>query len=265
LAAIYILVVVSLFFFLFPIAWVVQNSFKTMYQIFQIPPLLIYTPTFSNYIRLFKGAALQVFANSLTISFINMALALLLGIPTAYSLARFKSRVNQNVSFWILTVRMAPAFGVIVPFYLMMHILRLIDTIPAVALAHLTFNLPFAIWLMKTYFEELPRELEEAALLDGASRWQTLYTIIVPVSAPMLVAVSILAFLLSWNEFMFAFLLTSREARTVPVYITALAGTHFLDWPMMTTISTVAMIPAFAFMGYVQRFIVKGLTMGAVR
>jgi len=262
----YFFAISSCLLIIFPIFWVILSSFKTMYQIFKIPPEIIFTPTLDNYRRLFFGSQLmQAFFNSLAISAINVPLSLLLAIPAAYALSRLNNAVSRNVGFWILSVRMAPAFAVIIPFFLIMYYLRLIDTIYAVAITYLTFNIPFSTWLLKVTFDELPRELEEAALIDGATKTQALIRVILPNAAPMIAAVSILAFILSWNEFLFAFILTSRDARTVPVLITALSGTHKLDWPIMCAISTVSLIPAFIFITFVQRYLIKGLTLGAVK
>ncbi|MEM2010594.1 MAG: carbohydrate ABC transporter permease [Nitrososphaerota archaeon] len=250
----------------FPIAWIVIASFKTMHQVFQMPPQLVFEPTFDNYRRLlFGGQLMNAFFNSLVISILTVTVSLVLGIPTAYSLSVLKNRVGRNVSFWILSVRMAPAFAVIIPYFILMYYLKLIDTIWAVIVTYLTFAIPFQTWLLKITFEELPRELEEAALIDGATKSSALFRIILPNAAPMIASASILTFVLAWNEFLMAFILTSRDARTVPVLITALSGTHKLDWPIMAAITTVSMIPAFAFITFVQRYLIKGLTMGAVK
>lgn len=249
-----------------PIIWIVVASFKTMHQVFQIPPPLIFEPTFDNFRRLFFGGQLlNAFFNSLAVSIAIVLLSLILGIPAAYSLSTLKNRVGENISFWILSIRMAPAFAVIIPYFIIMYYLKLIDTIWAVIVTYLTFAIPFQTWLLKITFEELPRELEEAALIDGATKTSALIRVILPNATPMIASTSILTFVLAWNEFLMAFILTSRDARTVPVLITALSGTHRLDWPIMAAISTVSMIPAFAFIAFVQKFLIKGLTMGAVK
>jgi multiple sugar transport system permease protein len=135
----------------------------------------------------------------------------------------------------------------------------------AVTLVHLTINLPLAIWLLRGYFAELPEELEESARLDGASQLQLLWYIVIPMGLPMLMAVSALVFMLSWNEFLFAFILTSSEAVTVPVVITAIAGTMRFDWPLMSALASLSLVPAFILVAYLQRHIVRGLTMGAIK
>jgi len=261
----YFVLAIFLVFFLFPIIWLIISSVKTHYQTLVIPPKLIFKPTAAAYRKIITGGMLRSFKNSIMISFIDIVLALLLSIPAAYSLARFKSKFNENIGFWFLTVRMAPAFGVIVPMYIVIRYLKLLDTTFAVNIAHLLINLPFGIWLLKGYFEELPIEIEESALIDGANRLQTLIRIVLPTSLPMIISVAILTFMFSWNEFLFAFVLTSNKGVTVPVLVASLAGTMTFDWPLMCAVSIGAMIPAFIFVFVVQRYIVRGLTLGALK
>jgi multiple sugar transport system permease protein len=146
-----------------------------------------------------------------------------------------------------------------------MRSVGLLDTTAAVVIAHLTINLPLAIWLMMSYFDELPVETEEAAIIDGANRLQVLRHVVLPVSGPMIVAVSLLVFVFSWNEFLFAFILTSSNAQTVPALIASLAGTMNFDWPLMSAMSVSALLPAFIVMLFAQRHITEGLTMGAIK
>ncbi|KPK13619.1 MAG: sugar ABC transporter permease [Anaerolineae bacterium SG8_19] len=257
-----------LLFVLIPILWIIQGSLKTTSQALKLPPDIIFLPSFDAYRRILIGGQGQLggaFLNSFRIAMVNVILALILGVPAAYALARWRSFASEQAAFWILSVRMAPAFGIIVPIYILMRFARLIDTFWAVTLVHLTINLPLAIWLLRGYFIELPEELEESAQLDGASTLQVLWHIILPMSRPMLFAVSALVFMLSWNEFLFAFVLTSEQAVTVPVVITAIAGTMRFDWPLMSALASMSLIPAFLLVAYIQRHIVRGLTMGAVK
>lgn len=261
----YSIIVLYLIFVLFPIIWLIQSSFKSMYQALQIPPLLIWKPTFQAYQKVFGGGIYKAFLNSIEAAASNVLLCLLFGIPAAYGLARARTKISENIGFFILSVRMAPAFGIIVPIYIIFTFLHMMDTIAGVIVAQLTYNLPLAIWLLKGYFEGIPLGLEEAARVDGATRLQVLTKIIIPVGMPMIAAVSALVFLFSWNGFLFAFILTSQEARTVPVIVASLAGTMQFDWSLLSAVSTIALIPAFIFVGYVQKFIARGFTMGAVR
>ena len=261
----YAILGVYLVFVLFPIIWLVLSSLKTHYQTLMIPPQIVFQPTMEAYEKILTGGMLKAFANSLKIAGIDIVLALFFGIPAAYSLARFKSKLNENIGFWFLSIRMAPAFGVIVPIYIVIRNLKLLDSIFAVNLAHLLINLPFAIWLLKGYFEEMPIAIEESALIDGATRLQVLLRIVLPPSMPMVISVAILTFMFSWNEFLFVFVLTSSEGATVPVLVASLAGTMTFDWPLMCAVSIGAMVPAFIFVLIVQRFIVRGLTLGAIK
>lgn len=256
---------VYLAFVLFPIVWLLLGSLKTRYEALLSPPKLLFRPTLLAFEKILSGGLLHVFGNSLTIGLVNVVLALLLGVPAAYGLSRMKGPGRANLSFWILSIRMAPAFGLVIPIYALMRGIGLLDTLPAVILAHLTINLPLAVWLLLAYFDDLPAEMEEAALIDGATRLQVLTRVILPLSGPMLVAVALLVFVFSWNEFLFAFILTSSRAQTVPALIASLAGTMNFDWPLMSAISVAALVPAFVVVFFAQRSITEGLTMGAVR
>jgi ABC-type glycerol-3-phosphate transport system permease component len=263
LVAIYI--AIHVVFVTFPILWLVLGSIKSRFAALRSPPTLFFEPTYEAFGKIFAGGLVGVFGNSVTIGAINVALALLLGVPAAYALARMRGPVRKNVAFWILSIRLAPAFGLVIPLYALMRGLGLLDTLAAVVIAHLTINLPFAIWLMMSYFDDLPVETEEAAVIDGANRFQVLWHVLLPVSAPMLVAVSMLVFVFSWNEFLFAFILTSSDAQTVPALIASLAGTMSFDWPLISALSVSALLPALLVVVIAQRFIAKGLTMGSVQ
>ena len=190
-ALVYIFMGLYLIFVLLPIIWIIQGSLKTTGQALKLPPEFIFLPSFDAYRRILIGGQLSVaFLNSFRIAIVNVILALLLGVPAAYALARWRSFASEQAAFWILSVRMAPAFGIIVPMYMLMRFAGLIDTFWAVTLVHLTINLPLAIWLLRGYFVELPEELEESAQLDGASILQVLWHIIIPMSRPMLFAVA---------------------------------------------------------------------------
>ena len=261
----YLILAIFLIFVLFPIVWLALSSVKTHYQTLVLPPKIVFKPNLDAYKKIITGGMFKSFKNSLIVAVVDIILALVLSIPAAYSLARFKSKFNENIGFWFLSIRMAPAFGVIVPIYIVIRSLRVLDTIIAVNVAHLLINLPFAIWLLKGYFEELPVEIEESALIDGATRFQALIKVVLPTSMPMVISVAILTFMFSWNEFLFAFVLTSNKGVTVPALVASLAGTMTFDWPLMCAVSIGAMVPAFIFVFVVQRYIVRGLTLGALK
>ena len=254
-----------LVFVLFPLVWLALGSFKSRYDALALPPRLIFEPTFAAYAKIVAGGFIRAFGNSLTIALINVALALVIGTPAAFALTRMRGRVRNDLSFWVLSIRMAPLFAVILPLYVLFKSVGLLDTKLAVALAHLTLTLPLAVWMLMTYFRSLPVELDQAAMIDGASPLQILLLVIVPISRPMLASVAIIVFIFSWNEFLLAFILTARDAQTVPVAVAGLAGTMTFDWPLIAAIAVSSMIPAFVFVGFAQRHIVTGLAAGAVK
>jgi multiple sugar transport system permease protein len=261
----YAFLVGYLIFILFPLLWLWLSSFKTRQDALAVPPRLLFSPTWDAWEKVFTAGILQPFGTSVLVATSNIVVALGLALPTAYALARLRGPGKERLAFWVLSTRMAPAFGVVVPVYTMMRLLGLLDTRLAVTLAHLAFNLPLAIWLLMRYFEHLPPELEEAALVDGATRWQVLRFAVIPPALPMVVAVAILIFVFSWNEFVLAFILTSTEAQTVPALVASLAGTMSFDWPLICAVSSGAMAPAFGLVFLVQRHITQGLTLGAVQ
>ena len=254
-----------LVFVLFPLVWLALGSFKSRYDALALPPRPIVEPTFEAYTKIVAGGFIRAFGNSLTIALINVVLALVIGTPAAFALTRMRGRVRNDLSFWVLSIRMAPLFAVILPLYVLFKSVGLLDTKLAVALAHLTLTLPLAVWMLMTYFRSLPVELDQAAMIDGASPLQILLLIIVPISRPMLASVAIIVFIFSWNEFLLAFILTARDAQTVPVAVAGLAGTMTFDWPLIAAIAVSSMIPAFVFVGFAQRHIVTGLSAGAVK
>jgi multiple sugar transport system permease protein len=256
---------VVMVFVVFPLVWLGLASLKTRADALALPPEILFTPSFEAYQKIFESGLANAFLNSFTIATTNVILSLAFGVPGAYALARMRGTVQENLSFWVLSIRLAPLFAIILPLYVLFKGLGLLDTRLAVALAHLTLTLPLAVWLLMTYFRSLPVDLDEAAMLDGARPIQILWMVIVPVSRPMIASVAVIVFIFSWNEFLLAFFLTSRDAQTVPVVVAGLAGTMTFDWPLIAAISICSMVPALIFVGFAQRHIVAGLATGAVK
>lgn len=252
-------------FVVMPIAWLALGSLKSREAALALPPRIVFQPDFTAYAKILQQGFLGSFQNSLTIALTNVVLTLVLGTPAAYALTRMSGRAQENLSFWLLSIRMAPLFAVILPLYVLFKSLGLLDTPVAVALAHLTVTLPMAIWMLVTYFRTIPEDLDQAAILDGANALQVLWIVIIPIARPMLASVAIIVFIFSWNEFLLAFILTSRNAQTVPVAVASLAGTMSFDWPLIAAVSVCSMIPALLFVGFAQRHIVSGLGSGAVK
>jgi multiple sugar transport system permease protein len=258
-------IALALVFVLLPILWLALGSLKSRDAALSVPPQFLFDPDFSAYHKIAAGGFLGSFRNSLTIALTNVILTIGLGTPAAYALTRMRGKVQDNLSFWLLSIRMAPLFAVILPLYVLFKSVGLLDTPVAVALAHLTLTLPLAVWMLVTYFRTVPEDLDQAALLDGANHLQILLLVIVPIARPMLASVAIVVFIFSWNEFLLAFILTSRNAQTVPVAVASLAGTMSFDWPLIAAVSVCSMIPALVFVGFAQRHIVSGLASGAVK
>jgi ABC-type glycerol-3-phosphate transport system permease component len=261
----FLLIAITVIFVLMPIAWLVMGSLKSREAALSVPPQFLFEPDFSAYARIWSQGFTGAFKNSLLIALTNVVLTLVIGTPAAYALTRMKGQSQDNLSFWLLSIRMAPLFAVILPIYVLFKSLGLLDTRIAVAIAHLTMTLPIAIWMMVTYFRTIPEDLDQAALLDGATPLQVLTMVIIPIARPMLASVAIIVFIFSWNEFLVAFVLSARNAQTVPVAVASLAGAMTFDWTLISALAVCSMIPAMLFVGFAQRHIVSGLGSGAVK
>lgn len=251
---------------LFPPVVLFVTSIKTDIDALSFPPKWIFDPTLKNYVAILKTSPLVGYAlNSLIVAFLNTVLCLIFGSMAAYSLARFKFKGAGNIAFWILSIRMMPPVAAIIPIYILMKNLGLLDTPWCLVITYLTFNLPFVVWMMKGFFEEIPRDIEESALIDGCSDFKIFYKIALPLVAPGLAATAILVFIFSWNEFIFALILTGTKAVTLPVGIIGYMKETGINWGYMTAGGVLALIPVIIFMILVQKHLVKGLTLGALK
>lgn len=265
LIGLYFLIGLFLIWTLFPIYWIFLTSLKTTQQVNTMPPLFFFKPTLETYAKLFSGEAMLAFRNSLIISSSTVLIGLMIGFPAAYTLARVKFRARDQVNFWVLSMRMAPPFAFLVPYYLTFRFFRLLDTYPALIIVNMTFTLPFTIWMLESVIEEMPVELEEAALVDGCSRAGVMWRIVAPLTAPSIAATAILSFVFCWNEFFFAYVLTGNSTRTMPVMLTSLIGLMGVDWVKMSAAGTISIIPTIILALLAQRFLVRGLTLGAIK
>jgi multiple sugar transport system permease protein len=252
-----------------PVFWLVTTSFKQQVDYLDYPPKLIpSTWTLDGYRVLFKQNALwHYFVNSVIITLTSTALAVFLGAIAAYSLSRAKLpfKLNGIISFWMLLTRMYPAIATAIPYFLIMRDLHWLDTRQALIVTYTAFNLPFVVWLLIGFYEELPPELERAAMVDGCNAWQRFWKIVLPLSAPALVATAILSAVLSWNEFLFAVMLTRLQAKTLPVVMSGFITDKGMQWDQMTALGVVTILPVLIFALAVQRYLVRGLTLGAVK
>ncbi|HVC63333.1 MAG TPA: carbohydrate ABC transporter permease [Acetobacteraceae bacterium] len=253
-------------FFLFPLLWILGLSFKTRLQTFASPPLFIWTPTLHNYVAVLGTGAFQhAFMNSLLISAEAVLLSICVGVPAAYAFARFPFAGRGLLFMSLLVMRMLPPIAVLVPMYVLFSKLGLTETRVSVVLAYTTFSLPLVVWIMRGFFEELPRELEESAWVDGASRYAAFRFVVLPLVRPGLVAASILCLLLAWNDFIFAAVLTNDATRTLPVLMASYSGDVGVDWGSMTASCVLVVLPVLLFSFVAQRHLVAGLSSGAVK
>jgi multiple sugar transport system permease protein len=250
---------------LLPVAWLVQMSLKTDADAFQMPPRLLFVPTFDNYRALFEGRFARSFTNSLVVSTATTILSILLGVPAAYALSRAGFGADRAVAFWVLATRMAPPIAFAIPFFLAYRWLGLIDTLVGMVIIYLTFNLSLVIWMMRTFFDGLPRSLEEAAAIDGAGPLEVFRRITLPLSAPGLVAAAIFCFILSWNDFFYALILTRSRAQMAPVAIVNFMNYEGWEWGKIGAGGTMIMLPVVVFSLLVRRYLIRGLTAGALK
>jgi multiple sugar transport system permease protein len=250
---------------LFPILWIMITSVKPTIDIPAYPPKLFFTPTMEHYGRAFsRSGFLGSFFDSTLIAIVVMTLSVILGSMCAYSLARFNVG-GKNFRFWVLSQRMFPPVAMILPLYILMRRLHLLDTYFALIITHTVVNLPFTVWLMRGFILDVPKEMDEAALIDGCSIWQVFWRIILPVVAPGLVAAAIFALISSWNEFLFALILTGGNVKTVPLVASEVITDKEVLWGPMSAIGTMTAIPIIVFTFFVQKYVVRGLSYGAIK
>ena len=261
----YVVAALALVFFLFPIVWIILTAFKTPNEFLKSPPIWIpQTPNLDYFDHVIRTGGLNALANTLIISTSVTLLSLLIGSLAAYALARWRVG-GDNLPFFILSQRFMPPVAVIFPFLLLFKTLRWTDTHQALILIYLTFNLPYTVWMMRGFFMEIPREIEESALVDGCSSLGAFWRIALPLVAPGLVATGIFCFIFSWAEFFFAIALTKSNAVTLSVYIVNFFGKMMVQWGEIGATSIVSMVPLFILSFAAQRYLVRGLTMGAVK
>jgi multiple sugar transport system permease protein len=266
----YALVVLALLLTLAPVYWMITISLKREIDQFAVPPAWFsFTPTVEHYLDAFLNRSFgRYLLNSALVSLLSTLFALVIGTPAAYSLARFRLpfRLEQKLLLWILSTRMFPAIVTAVPLFLMMRDFRMLNTRPALILVYTAFNLPFVVWMMRGFFAEVPRELEEAALVDGDSMMGTFRRVVLPLVAPGLAATAVFCLIVSWNEFLYALVLTQTDAAiTLPVGIAGRVTQYEIKLGVMSSAGVVAMLPILCFAISVQKYLVRGLSLGAVK
>lgn len=249
--------------FVFVFYWMVLGALKTQVQNTASPPIFLFQPTLENFRKVFvANQFLRYIVNSVVVSGGATLLALLLGLPAAHAIARYRRR---GIALGILVARMAPHLSYVVPFFIFFQWLGWIDTYAAIILSHLVITLPLVVWLLIGAFEDVPLELEEAARIDGCSRWQVFTRISLPVCRTSLATATILAFTFSWNNFLFALILTGPERRTLPVAVFNFISGDEIDWGGLSAAATLITLPILVLILFVQRHIVQGMTAGGLK
>lgn len=251
----------------FPVVWGLLTSFKTERDVLASPPVWIFTPTLANYRDVLFGAASIVpnLVSSLVVASLATVLTLVFGIPAAYAMARLRFPAKKTTGFYVLATQMLPPVGLIIPYYLALQKIGGLDTYGGLIVIDLTFSLPFAIWLLVSYFEDVPVEMEEAALLDRAGRVRALWHVVLPQVRGGIAVTTIFVFLNAWNEFMFAVVLGGNRVRPVTVAMFNFISVEQTQWARLAAGAMLAMAPVILLGLFAQRHIVKGLTVGAVK
>jgi multiple sugar transport system permease protein len=249
--------------FMFIFGWMLLSSLKSGVQQTAWPPLFLFKPTLDNYFTVFRTIPfLAYLRNSLVISLAATLLGLVLGLPAAYSIARWG---QSRLALAILTSRMVPWISFLLPWYLLFGQLGLVDTHFALIITHLIITLPMTIWLMIPFFEELPIELEQAALIDGCTRLGAFLRIAVPLARPGIVASAVLGLIYSWNNFIFALILAGQKTQTLPIAVYQFVSYHDVNWGAITATATLMILPVLVLTLFIQRHLVRGLALGAVK
>jgi len=260
------LIAIALAIFLFPVYWIAIGAFKGEGEFYHYPP--IFWPnhfSFENF-----GRALTVFGgtqgliDSLIVAITNTALVTVFGVLLAYGMGRFKVG-GENMSFFVLSLLFAPPVIATMPLFLVFKTLKMLDTHQVLFLSYVLINMPFAVWVMKGFFEDIPRGIENAALLDGYSRFQTFLKYVLPLAVPGIVVTALFVFIFSWNEFLFALIFTRSKVQTLPIILAGMTGGHQIPWGEISALSLIAITPGIILTLFFQKYLVRGLTFGAVK
>ncbi|MEO1019482.1 MAG: carbohydrate ABC transporter permease [Pseudomonadota bacterium] len=268
--------VISLIYF-FPVLWIILTAFKTHNDALAIPPKFFFTPTLENFVAVFSRAysagaeAVDTgfdlfFFNSIFIAGMSVLIALIIGTIAAYGFSRFPLKGNDTYLFIVLTTRMMPPIVVIIPIFLMFRVAGLSGTYTGIILLYTAFNLPFTIWMMKSFFDELSADVEDAARMDGSSEFKLFFKVCLPQVIAGLAATAVFGLILTWNEFLFALLLTGYETRTVPVAMAqTIGGDIGVRWGLLAAIETLFLLPVIVVVFFLQDYLLRGVTFGTIK
>jgi multiple sugar transport system permease protein len=263
----YILFVLMILTWVFPVLWIILTSFKVRTDIFTLPPKIFFNPTVEHYIEAFirtSDIAFGIF-NSVVIATVTTFLTLLVAVPAGYAFARVTFKFRSQLSFFALISQMAPPIGLIIPYFFILSRTRMLDSYTGLIAIHMTLTVPFSIWLMITYFQDLPISLEESAAIDGASPFTTFFRVVLPTAWGGVAVTAIFAFIESWNEFLYAVILTGSKTKTVPVAIFSFLTTEESLWGPFTATGVTIMAPVIFVALFAQRQMIKGMTLGATK
>ncbi|HEY0793850.1 MAG TPA: carbohydrate ABC transporter permease [Chthoniobacterales bacterium] len=259
-------VLLIIFFCLFPFYWMVTSSFKNQQDLLSATPKFLFSPTIENYrAALTKFDVLASLQNSVFVALVTTALSLLLGTPAAYAIARFEFKAKRDLWFWFITNRMISPIVLALPFFILARNLKMLDTPLALILIYLTFNIPIVVWICSDQFRSIPKELDEAATLEGYGAFSIFWRIGLPLAAPGIAVSAIFCFIFSWNELLYALVLTRSHAQTAPVVATSFMSGYELPWGQIMATGTMIVLPVIIFSLIVSRQLVRGLTMGAIK
>lgn len=263
--AFYFLAFFILLLFLFPIYWVLTTALKPRILMFSAEPSWFFVPNFQNFFEIiFHSRIPRIMLNSFIAAGSNTGISVIIGFLCAYGISRYRAG-GENLLFWVLSIRMLPPIVVCIPLFVIASRLRLIDTYIILPILYLTLNVPFAIWMLKSFIDEIPLEVEESALIDGCSTLGVLGRVVLPLARSGIVTTAIFSFIFAWNEFLLAMVFTRLRARTLPVEISGFIAEHEILWGQMMSTATLAILPPILLVLFSQKFIVRGLTLGAIR
>jgi multiple sugar transport system permease protein len=258
----YLPVAVIVAFFAFPLVWMLMTAFKQRVDVYAYPPKFRFSPTLDNYDRVLHGTFPHALRNSIVVALVSAVFSVALATLTAYGFSRYRFRAADNLLFWILSLRMLPVIAVTVPFYLLFQRVGLTDTVLALMLVYAIVNISFSVWLLKGFFDEIPREMEEAAQMDGYGPWGVFVRVALPMVVPGIATALVFSIVQTINEFLLAFVLTQRKATTAPVALLNFLTPLGLDWGGISAAASMLVLPVFAFMILVRRHLIRGMSFG---
>ena len=260
-----VLILIAAFIMLVPILWIAMAAFKTHVDVYQLK--LVFTPTFENFATVFDAPYYlgDKLLNSTIVALVTVLLAVPIATCAAYSFSRFSLRGETTMLVMILATQFVPAVVIVLPFFVMFRDIGLLDTRAGLILVNLAIVMPFAIWMIKGFIDGIPIDTEEAALVDGSTRLQVIRNIVLPMAAPGLVTAGIFCFIIAWNEFLFALIITSKDAVTLPIGLALFKAEEGDLWNLLAAAGIIIMVPMFVLALIIQKHFVQGMTMGAVR